>query len=251
MSLRHGSLDEIPKDTDQLYQPFPLDVLGIPTNQHHHAAQLPAQILPIHIMGILHLAPHARLPTDLHAASLRRLLNPESVSSSIFLSISSNVAAILVQRSKPLTPLHHQADRHQQTLTGQHAALQRRQLIRRQARHPAPDDLPRHLGLLARHDARLVQHGVQLRAGPDARGQIREDGEGGAALQVAEGVAGAGGVVLGLGGGVVGVGWGRPAEEGVRVEVAEQGLQDVGSRVGGGGGGWRFLVWWLREEVGA
>ena len=76
---------------------------------------------------------------------------------------------------------------------------------------------------------------MERRAGPDARGQVGEDGLGRLSLQLAE-RGGVPGRVLLCRPGVGGGGFGRPAEEGVGVEVAHHGLDD--EVPGFGGGGW-------------
>jgi hypothetical protein len=92
---------------------------------------------------------------------------------------------------------------------------------------------------------------VQVCARPDAGGQVGEDGCGDAALDGAEGVCRTEprGVRFRLGG-VVGGGAGRPAEERVGVQVAEEGARYQGADLGGGwvGGGVAFFV---EDGVGA
>src|SRR3569833_2872630 len=46
-------------------------------NKQHHAAQLPAQILLLDVMGIFDLAPPARLPVDLETGGFGGLLDAE------------------------------------------------------------------------------------------------------------------------------------------------------------------------------
>ncbi len=127
--------------------------LSVPTNKQHHTTQLPPQILLLHIMRILHLTPHARLPSDLCTTRLSRLLNPKPP---LPYATTAKALSIVLQMSELLTPLHHQPRRHKQALTRQRPPLQRRKLIRRQARDPAADDTLRHLGLLLGHDGGLV-----------------------------------------------------------------------------------------------
>jgi len=82
---------------------------------------------------------------------------------------------------------------------------------------------------------------LEVCAGPDAGGEVGEDGLGGAALDLAEGVALAslvGFCLLGVMGGVLG----RPAEEGVGVEVAHYGADDVVAGLGVARAGLGFLV---------
>ncbi len=76
---------------------------------------------------------------------------------------------------------------------------------------------------------------MELRAGPDASGQVGEDGLGGLSLDLAERGVLPGRVLLGLHGVVDGV-FGRPAEEGIGVEVAHHGLDYEVAGLGGGGG---------------
>ncbi len=76
---------------------------------------------------------------------------------------------------------------------------------------------------------------MELGAGPDAGAQVGEDGLGSLSLDLAERGVLPGRVLLGLHGVVDGV-FGRPAEEGVGVEVAHHGLDYEVAGFGGRGG---------------
>lgn len=191
----------------------------LPSNQQDHTPQLPPQILLLDIVRVLDLAPAPRLPRHLQAHGLRRLFHPKlllGLAGRRSRSRSLGVGAFLA-------PLHDQARRGQQALARQRAPLQRGQLKGGEREDPALHHLARAGGLVAREDGGLVEHGHDGDARPDARLQVGHGRGVGLFLPLAERGAVERRVV------VAWVGRRGEAEEGVGVEVAEEGGGDRGA----------------------
>ena len=189
--------------------------LSMPTDNQDRTPQLAPHILILHIMRVLDLSPHARLPSHFQTRRLGRLLNPKPLL----------LTTTLLQLPEFLAPLDQQPRAHKQTLARKHRALQRRKLKRRQPRDPPPDDAARDFRLAEWHYAVFVEDGLQLDARPDGGGEEADDWGGRADLDVAQRRS-ACVVHLGLHGGVRRL---RrcPAQQRVRVQVPHHDRDDL------------------------
>lgn len=188
-------------------------------DEQHHTPQLPPQVFLLDIVRIFHLSPAVGLPRHLEAGGPRSLFNTKH--GGIF-SLPLGRVGPQAAGGRMLAPLDDQPRGRQQTLARQHGPLQTGQLPGVERGDPGLHGVAHADVLAARQDGPFVQDGREADAGPDVGGQVGDDVCGGAFLDVAEGFAG---VVAGVGFG----GGRRPAEEGVGVEVAHDGGDDLGA----------------------
>lgn len=197
-----------------------VDVRKLQSSTTHHedrAAELPPEIFLFHIVRVFHFAPPSRLPRHFQTARRRRLFDAEALGL-LRPGVTATTAQSPAHVCKTLAPLAKQPRADAQTLAREHRPFEAHELPRAQPGQPAADDVARLRRLLRGDDGAAVEARVEVDAGPDARCQVGNDGFGGVDLQRAQRRQGR-----------VCVFWRRrrPAEEGVGVEVREEGLDDV------------------------